>query len=85
MTNQIKSNIPLVQEQEHWNGRNVVIQSVCILAVAMLAAYLAGVYELPPITSLLLGLTAGFFASDALSVFFPLKTWEVRHVSRAKL
>jgi hypothetical protein len=82
----IKSNIPLeMQEGEYWNWRNVVIDTVCLLVIAMLVAYLSGMFELPPLTSFVLCGMVGFFTFDALTAFLPLKTWEVRNVRRPQI
>ena len=96
----IKSNIPLVQRQEVcwgtggqetytpltpcWNWRNVAIQIVCILAAAILTAYMSGLFEIPAIPTALMGVLVGVFMFDVLELFFPLKVWEVRNVRRIK-
>jgi len=73
----IKSNIPIPDPHARWNVRNVLINLVGILAVAMLGAFLAGVFEMPPITAAVLAMSGVYVICDVLDEFFPLKTWEV--------
>ena len=84
MKNIIANQNRALRPVECWNWRNVTIHAASILIAVMLAAFVAGVFELLRVQTALLCLGVGAIIFRVLLDLFPLKTWEVTNVRRPR-